>query len=408
MRVRNNSSGGNGDRRQPQLGMSRRGRPQQQHAKRPAPAMAAGEAMMMLVVRAKPQEEEGAEDPGELRLELTEPQPGEECCITMEPIAEHVPEWLPERAGSTTATKREPLVEGGSPRLTKATLPCGHGFNALAVLYHFARNEMTCPCCRQGLPRQRMALGSVPQWAREPMQARLERAAVAEREEQVAADATAVARLLEAEAARERGFADRRVLSLYAYTSAEALVPALVQEVPLTMMAVRDDGAAVVEFATDAVGALEISRNMRLMPIPLVAFEAVVTMRVGDHGVYALARSVRFAAPAQGGGAPMTVACLGHGPEVHMRVSATNGGGFERISVQMPQEALPMLLLQSALAEPVLLDTPMTAGGVMWNAPEHEEGDEDGEERLLLLRAAAEEARLWDRRRNELYYIMVD
>ena len=408
MRVRNN----NGDRRQPQLGMSRRGR-QQQNAKRHG---AAGEAV--LVVRAEPQEEEAPDDPRELRLELTEPQPGEECCITMEPIAEHVPEWLQERASAaattttmntTTTTTKEPLVEGASPRLTKATLPCGHGFNALAVLYHFARNEMTCPCCRQGLGRRRMALASVPPWAREPMQARLEGTALAEREEQAAADATAVVRLLEAEATRERGLGERRVLSLYAYTSMEAVVPGMVLEVPMGMMTVRD-GETTVEFATDAVGALEISRNLRMIPIPVMAFEAVVTMRVGSYGVFALARSMRFAAPAQGGRSPMLVPCLGHEvDEVNMQISTTNGGGFERISLRMPQDTLPMLLLQSVLAEPVLSDTGMGDAGssIVWNAPRHV-GEDEALENALLLRAAAEEARLWDRRRNELYHIMVD
>jgi hypothetical protein len=36
------------------------------------------------------------------------------------------------------------------PELQKLTLPCGHSFSAMLLVYSFCKNNMTCPCCRSG------------------------------------------------------------------------------------------------------------------------------------------------------------------------------------------------------------------------------------------------------------------
>lgn len=37
-----------------------------------------------------------------------------------------------------------------SPHFRKATLPCGHAFYVMAIAYHFRKNCMRCPVCREG------------------------------------------------------------------------------------------------------------------------------------------------------------------------------------------------------------------------------------------------------------------
>jgi hypothetical protein len=73
-------------------------------------------------------------------VRLEAPAPGEECPLTLSPIAEDSLEFLQPTTAYLTAF----------PAYKKMTLPCGHGFGALSILYHFARRNMLCPCCRRG------------------------------------------------------------------------------------------------------------------------------------------------------------------------------------------------------------------------------------------------------------------
>ena len=101
-------------------------------------------------------------------LELSVPGEDDECGIGMEPIGEYRLEWLP-------PTIPQCVLED-APSLTKATITeCGHGFNALALLYHFLKNEMTCPFCRRGHARARMSWESLPPHLRLAMRERLEK-----------------------------------------------------------------------------------------------------------------------------------------------------------------------------------------------------------------------------------------
>jgi hypothetical protein len=73
----------------------------------------------------------------------------EVCSITMEPMAQ-----TPAMPGVSKDTV--PLAK--YPHLTTAELECGHRFNAMALIVHFARNSMQCPLCRAGAPDAKLAL----------------------------------------------------------------------------------------------------------------------------------------------------------------------------------------------------------------------------------------------------------
>ena len=282
-----------------------------------------------------------------VRLELSEPQPGEECCIAMEPIAEHRVEWLP------AGPERQPGAMQGWDALTKGTLPCGHGFHALALLYHFAKNEMTCPCCRQGHGREQMAAQSIPAHVRGAMEERLAGVLLQEREEQVESDAQTVMRLLEREVNSNHHamqhfefippLPDRQVLILLAYASMDSLVPPLVLEIGLSVNEHTGDEEAL-HFLSSGSSVQELNRNLRAYPVPVRAFELVVATRMIYYGVLSLARSQRFELPPNGG--PLEVPCtepLG----LSIMVQARSATEFGSMSLRLPRHRLQARMLQA-------------------------------------------------------------
>jgi len=66
------------------------------------------------------------------------------CSITLEPVG-HNPETL---LGVKIGSAVVPLKS--KPTCVAARLSCGHCFNGMAVLVHFAKNSMECPLCRCG------------------------------------------------------------------------------------------------------------------------------------------------------------------------------------------------------------------------------------------------------------------
>jgi hypothetical protein len=73
---------------------------------------------------------------------LAAPSPEDECPLTLEPIATSGLSFLPDC----------PFLDH-APFHRKMTLPCGHSFSAVPLLYHMCKNNMTCPCCRSGPDR---------------------------------------------------------------------------------------------------------------------------------------------------------------------------------------------------------------------------------------------------------------
>ena len=74
-----------------------------------------------------------------VRIRLSVPAADEMCPLTLSLVSEDALDFLP----GMTFLETFPLV-------TQITLPCGHVFGALSLVYHFARQNMLCPCCRRG------------------------------------------------------------------------------------------------------------------------------------------------------------------------------------------------------------------------------------------------------------------
>ena len=111
-----------------------------------------------------------------IRVRLTVPAPDEVCPLTVAPVSEDELDFLPGR----TFLETLPLVK-------QATLPCGHVFGALSILYHFARQNMLCPCCRRGSPSPINAK-YIPKHLRPAIVARVTTEVQQERAEQISED----------------------------------------------------------------------------------------------------------------------------------------------------------------------------------------------------------------------------
>lgn len=74
-----------------------------------------------------------------IEITLSIPSIEDECPLTLDSIAESKLPCLPD----THFLPDRPLH-------SKLTLPCGHSFSAMTLIYSFCKNSMICPCCRAG------------------------------------------------------------------------------------------------------------------------------------------------------------------------------------------------------------------------------------------------------------------
>lgn len=269
-----------------------------------------------------------------IRLVMSIPADGEECCIGLEPIAEYRMDWFPPSVAACM------IVD--EPLMTKATIAgCGHSFNALALLYHFVKNEMTCPCCRHGHSKKRMSMQSVPPHIREVMEYQVEKSLREERDQEAASDTLSIMSMIESEVtpAMFLRFVQASLI-LYAYVGADSLAPMLVQEIRLESSFLE----GILRLSSYTYNLHEIGRNMRLLNIPLSSFELVAVIRQTNGEMAELVRSQRFSL-ADGRN---TIPCVG-GSESGGGISLTayasplnaiGGRGFEHIVLLMPSSEL--------------------------------------------------------------------
>lgn len=285
-----------------------------------------------------------------LSLRLTTPEPGEECSITMEPMSEYRLPFVP------ASFKKGHLIKD-QPALTKATLPCGHSFCALAVLYHFAKNSMTCPCCRAGHSNEKMGEQSVPQHIRKFFSKHLANNRAEEAREQIRSDAALAARMLQHEVRYEMMPLPmtRMVLSLSAFSSMEpssAQDPMLVLELPLTSSLTM----GAVESVSFGYSLHQLNLNLRLLPVEIRAFEMAIGVRSVHHHEWAsvaLFKTLRF--PSEAREAVRVVPAYGGDPRLNVIVGMIPTDGstnpqFARISWTVGAQAFTDLLISTSQA----------------------------------------------------------
>ena len=92
----------------------------------------------------------------ELRVTLSMPVGAEECPLSLSPMRDESLCMVGDESGAPLTTFFVTM-----PLLKKLTMPCGHSFGALSLAYHFAQNDMRCPCCRVGVSA-RLRASSLP------------------------------------------------------------------------------------------------------------------------------------------------------------------------------------------------------------------------------------------------------
>lgn len=113
-------------------------------------------------------------DASSVPLLISIPDPTEECPITSLPISD------PSATADLTFIPENLRVFcPARPTHTKATLPCGHSFSAMHLLYYWARKSMRCPCCRDGTDAP-ATTESIPKHFRSEMARKIESSMVQE------------------------------------------------------------------------------------------------------------------------------------------------------------------------------------------------------------------------------------
>jgi hypothetical protein len=241
----------------------------------------------------------------DMRVTLSAPDDGETCPLTLSPIAEDALDFLQGRTFSA--------LMPGHKRLT---LPCGHAFGALSIVYHFARQNMLCPCCRAGF-KHRVSFDSIPAHLRTDMARHVNSEHINDMEEQTAADAGIARALLMQGGEADGGVTDvvfinfdYIFLSIY-YHDADSPVPSLAMQFHLETEADDPiiDSRGTVQFG-DPNAPLRfhmpfVERRMLAMHahgympdrVSLVAH----TRSVGDHPIE-LARTEPFSVLDEAGG----------------------------------------------------------------------------------------------------------
>ena len=269
-------------------------------------------------------------------MSMSVPAPDEECGIGLVPIAEYrLPFMPPDHKGS--------VIEG-QPTLTKASLPCGHGFNAMALLYHFAKNSMTCPFCRAGHDKEQMGEQSIPPHIRTWFSRHLEGARADESRDQIAIDAIAAARILEQEVRINVSMPTTRVvLLLYPYASMDNSVePTLAMELPLTSSLTLD----TLAFASYGYSLAQMNLNLLRFAARPQAFEIGVCIQNLFHGTLMLFKTARF--PHAGPPSRMVHAqgsLSGEPMSVHVE---SLGGSFTRLSWTVSISTFSNILVAAA------------------------------------------------------------
>lgn len=247
-------------------------------------------------------------------VQLSRPDAGEECMIAQEPMVDYKLPFL----------RSDAAICEDKPELVKASLPCGHSFNALALLYHFAKNAMTCPCCRAGHAKTVLSDASIPPHIRRAFTRRLLEARAEETREQITSDALLAARTLETEVSLSHLPSNLTrvalILSVWDSTDENSIGRIRFQlEVPLTS-SLSQTGMVFESFGYSLH---QLNLNLRLLPFRPRAFDLSVAVTGSysyDFPLNVLFRTAPF--PTEGAGTRVVFA-----------MQPDNDGNFQGIEV---------------------------------------------------------------------------
>ena len=217
----------------------------------------------------------------QFKIKLQIPEPTEECPVTLSLMANDELPFLPGQTFSKMFRN-----------FTKMTLPCTHSFGAMTMLYHFARNNMRCPLCREG-HEERLDTRSIPSHIRKPIVNRIKESDRVQNAESMAEDEAedeAVARRIITRFFQDFG---RYVTNMYLLVSSlmgNEILPLFEFRVDLLFRGEHED-QDVVYYAINPRDRRTILSNLRDLNIN----DICLALLLNDHGTrHQVATSVFF------------------------------------------------------------------------------------------------------------------
>jgi len=280
-----------------------------------------------------------------LQVHISIPDGDEECSITLDRIADYQLHFL---------TEPHSFVQN-KPILAKASLPCGHSFSALALLYHFANNTMSCPCCRAG-PSAPICEQSIPSHLRKAIWNHMQKTREEERRQRVVEDSAAVAEMIEREVTGAIDIflqTNHVILIVYAYENMGSISPVICQE--LLLSSSTTGGSDTITFTSSGFCVRQLALNLKILQLAMDAnaFEIVLATRNFMHGVMCLCRTPRIQRSSFG---PVTSLPVldGDGGNTRLCVECLLGQDdprpeFSRFTWTVPRHALGEMLMRGAV-----------------------------------------------------------
>ena len=205
---------------------------------------------------------------------LSIPEEDDECPLTLDLISESKLSFLPE----------SPFLLD-RPQHCKLTLPCGHSFSALTLIYNYCKNYMVCPCCRAG-KEERMDVSCLPRHLRDDIRAHLRQVSQEEQRAQQIEDMIAVAGIVSVLPYHVLAVNNNLSMQIEFYTITSALpvnasvLPTFVMATPLQagedgmQLAPRSDLRSIANIANLGVNAVRISIYLTMRGTGRVAIDA--------------------------------------------------------------------------------------------------------------------------------------
>ena len=283
------------------------------------------------------------------QVHISIPDTDEECGITLDKISEYQLDFM---QGSHSFVHNR-------PNLAKASLPCGHSFSALALLYHFANNSMACPCCRAG-PTVPIAEQSIPSHLRRPIWRQIEKRREEDRRQRLVEDSAAVAELIEREVTGAIDLfleTNHVLLIVYAFENMGSISPIICQELFLSSSTTEAGTGAtgMITFTSTGFCVRQLALNLKILQLAMEAdaFEIVVATRNIMHGVLLLCRTSRFLRSSLGAVTHLPL-LDGTGNGVRLGVECLLGQDdpkpeFSRFTWTVPRHALHELLVRGSV-----------------------------------------------------------
>lgn len=210
---------------------------------------------------------------------LDVPDDGEICPMTLEPIAEYELACAP---GATI----DPL----QPLAKRLTLECGHVYSAMACMYHFAKNELKCPLCRQGYV-SKMSPTCIPLHIRDSIMGHAQQQWDKDRTEQEMDNyQTSVSMMLTDLQTNFFVFNDNNtvVLVVYCFETANALAPIISFDFEMRMCLDQD----ILNFQLSRQSLRMLSTNLRQC-YPMSFMQLCIGIRCNNEDFVFLDRSLK-------------------------------------------------------------------------------------------------------------------